>query len=404
MKKFSLVLLSTLVIAQTAAAAAPVKTTPADPTAGWKTAGDYFVGKGIFQQASGDPVVTRAELASALAALSVKAADLKGLGNCFSDVHQESFAAAACYAAKQQWISAMKDKTFQPSASATFGVALQAIVRSARLSAPATRGAWHVPFVNAAIREGIIDKADYTDVIDEPLTRGQLATMLYRLQLRGMTVSYPVGASCEPVNPVSASVVPTGKGSPPDLNIVLTDDKGKTCVIAHDPLSRVDAKHSGMQVLPLVPSIPDSNEGTSTPVVDKRAYFLSRDGNLWLPYVWELDLRKHTLRQILNAESPAAVRISPKYTFLTYVGSKGVDLRAMYIKTGLDKSIRRLTTQVTFLKSLTPSRSVKVTDHMLIDDNEALTFNVYNMRDGSLFEDEIRAQLDVLFNVRPSNK
>ena len=33
-----------------------------------------------------------------------------------------------------------------------------------------------------------------------------------------------------------------------------------------------------------------------------------------------------------------------------------------------------------------------------------LTFNVYNMRDGSLFEDEIRAQLDVLFNVRPSNK
>lgn len=400
MKKLPLLILSTLVFAQTAAAATPAKTTPADPTAGWKTAGDYFVGKGIFQQASGDPVVTRAELASALATLSTTPADLKGLANCFSDVHQESFAAAACYAAKQQWISAMKDKTFQPSAPATFGVALQAIIRSARLSAPATRGAWHVPFVNAAIREGIIDKADYTDVIDEPLTRGQLASMLYRLQLGRMAVSYVVGASCEPVNPVSASVVPSGKGSS-DLNIVLTDDKGKTCVIAHDPLSRIDAKHPNMQVLPLVPSIPDSNEGVSAPVVEKRAYFLSRDGNMWLPYVWELDLRKHTFKQILNAESPAAVRISPKYTFLTYVGSKGVDLRAMYIKTGLDKSIRRLTTQVTFLKSLTPSRSVKVTDHMLIDDNEALTFNVYNMRDGSLFEDEIRAQLDVLFNVRP---
>jgi len=394
MKKLSLVILSVLLCAQTASAASSSSKSSAKTDAGaaWKTANNYLVGKGVLASVPGDPVVTRLELAEALVKLSGNVVDVKGYNNCFKDVTDESFAATVCFAAKQQWIDGDKNGKFNPKSPATFGVALQAVIRSARLPAVAGRGSWFVPFMNAAIKEGIVDKADYSKQIDTPLTRGQLAAMLYRLQLKLKMVSYPVGANCVPVAPTSVTLKD---------GAIIVSDGTMTCEIAKDPIAKTDALHPNMQLVGLAPSLESSNEATTVPMVEKRAYFLSRDGDMWLPYVWELDLKKGTLKQILNAEAPGAVRISPSYAFISYVGSKGVDMRAMYLKTGLSKSVRLLTTQVTFLKSLTMSRKVTASDYIFIDDDEFLTFNVYNMRDGSIFQSKISAQLEVLFNVRP---
>lgn len=394
MKKLSILILSTLLCVQ-AVSAAPVSksssSAKADATAAWKTANDYFVGKNVLSAVSGDPVVTRAQLADAIVKLSGNVVD-KGYANCAKDVHEESFAPALCFAAKQKWIDTDKNGNLNPSASATFGVALQAVVRSARLPAVAGRGSWFVPFVNAAVKEGVIDKGDYEKQIDAALTRGQLVTMLYRLQLGLKMVSIPVGASCIPSGANSVTVK--------DGSIVVTDGV-TSCTVAADPLAKTDPAHPNKKLTGLAPSVEASNTADTVPMIEKRAYFLSTNGDYWLPYVWELDLKKGTLKQILNSEAPGAVRISPKYTFLSYVGSKGVDMRAMYLKTGLSKSVRLMTTQLTFLKSLTMSRKVLMSDYITIDANETLTYNVYNMRDGSLFQGKIAARLDKLFNVRP---
>jgi len=178
---------------------------------------------------------------------------------------------------------------------------------------------------------------------------------------------------------------------------VISDAAGTTCTVAHDPLARSDSKHPKLQLTPLVPLMEASNDGPTAPMVDKMAYFLSKDGDLWAPYVWELDLKKMILRQILISDAPGAIRISPRYEFLAYVASKGVDMKAMNLKTGLSKSIRQLTTRVSFLKSLTQSRKVTNSDHILISEDNTLTFNIYNMHDSSLFQTKVHAQLDELF-------
>lgn len=402
MKKFSLLVLVCILATQTAsartlrpaAAATSSKSSSSakvDATAAWKTANDYFVGKNVLPAVTGDPVITRAQLAEALVKLTGNVVD-KGYGKCFKDVNEESFAPAVCFAAKQKWMEGGKDGKFSPNSPVTFGAALQAIVRSARLPAVAGRGSWFVPFVNAAIKEGVIDKADYAKQIDTQLTRGQLVTMLYRLQLGLRLISIPVGASCTPSGANSVTLK--------DGSIVVTDGTN-TCTVATDPLMKTDAANPNKKLTGLVPSVEASNTADTVPMIEKRAYFLSINGDYWLPYVWELDLKKGTLKQILNTEAPGAVRISPNYTFLSYVGSRGVDMRAMYLKTGLSKSVRLLTTQITFLKSLTMSRKVTMSDYITIDSNETLMYNVYNMRDSSLFQGKISARLDRLFNVRP---
>lgn len=394
MKKIPLLILSALIVTQTASAATVSRSSSsakADATAAWKTANDYFIGKNVLPPVSGDPVITRAELADALVKLTGNVVD-KGYSKCFKDVNEEAFAPAVCFVAKQQWMDGGKDGKFSPNSPVTFGAALQAIVRSARLPAVAGRGSWFVPFVNAAIKEGVIDKADYTKQIDVQLTRGQLVTMLYRLQLGLRLISIPVGASCIPSGANSVTVK--------DGSIVVTDGV-TSCTVAADPLAKTDPAHPNKKLTGLPPSVEVSNTADTVPMIEKRAYFLSTNGDYWLPYVWELDLKKGTLKQILNAEAPGAVRISPKYTFLSYVGSRGVDMRAMYLKTGLSKSVRLLTTQITFLKSLTMSRKVLMSDYITIDSNETLIYNVYNMRDSALFQAKISARLDKLFNVRP---
>lgn len=401
MKTLSLLILTLLVAAQTASAASPKGAAQQpDPLLAWKTANDYLVGKGVLPAVSGDPVVTRAQLAQALVKITGNVVD-QGYAKCAKDVQTQDFAPAVCFAAKQKWLSAGRDGTLKPGSSATLGDALQGVVRAARYAAPATRGAWYVPFVNAAVKEGIVDKADYTRQIDQPLTRGQLATMLYRMQLGLKSVSYRVGANCIPTAPTKASVVQTGTSVQPDYAIVVSDGT-RDCTVARDPLARSDAKHPNLQLTGLMPLLESSNEATTVPMVDKRAYFLSKDGNLWSPYVWELDLKKGHLKQILITEAPGAVRVSPKYTFLAYVGGRGTDMRVMNLKNGLSKSVRQLETQITFLKSLTLSRNVVVSDHILIDANDALTFDIYRMIDGSLFRPKVRSQLDILFNTRSS--
>lgn len=392
MKKLSIVLLSTLLCAQAVSAASSSKSSSsgkAGATASWKTANDYFVGKGVLPSASGDPVVSRAQLAEAIVKLSGNIVDQ---GKCFSDVNDQAFAPAVCFAAKQKWMEAGKDGKFSPNSPVTFGIALQAIIRSARLPAVAGRGSWFVPFVNAAIKEGIIDKADYTKLIDTQITRSQLVTMLYRLQLGLKMVSYKVGASCVPSD-ANTAAVKDGK--------VYVSDGITTCEVAMDPLANTDSAFPGKKILGLAPSVEVANTSDTIPLIEKRAYFLSVNGDYWLPYVWELDLKKGTFKQILNTEVPGAVRISPRYTFISYVGGKGVDMRAMYLKTGLSKSVRLMTTQLMFVKSLTMSRKVTMSDYITIDANETLLYNVYNMRDGSLFQGKISARLDKLFNVRP---
>lgn len=391
-RRISLAVLCLFLCAGSAGAAAP----KADATPGWKTASDYLAKNALLPYAKGDGPVTRAELAAALVALTGSATDPKA-ANCFKDVAKESFAPAVCLAGKNKWIEAEKDGTFQPSSPATFGVAVKAIVRAQKFGAKATRGSWYVPFVTAAVKEGIIDKADYDSVIGEDVQRGELAAMLYRVLLRQNAVSYGVDVSCVPAVPVSVTVAQTGTAGLQDTAIVVSDAAGKTCTVAHDPLARSDAKHPKLELTPLVPLIANSNEGPKTPLVDGVAYFLSKDGDLWAPYVWKLDLKKKMLTQVMNAEAPGAIRISPRYTFLAYVTSKGVDLRAMNLKTGLSKAIRQLTTRVSFLKAVTQSRKVTNTDHIYIDENEMMTYEIYNMHDSSLFQGNIHAKLDELF-------
>lgn len=400
-RRISLIALCLFLCANTAAAASSSSKSSAkakvDVTLAWKTAADYLLKKNYLPYVQGNPVVTRADLAVALVALTGNVVDIKGYHDCFKDVSDQGFAPAVCFAAKQKWIEPEKDGKFHPESPATFGVTVKGLVRAERFGAKATRGAWYVPFITTAVKEGLIDKGNYVSMIDQPVTRGQLAEMMYRLLLKLQKVSYSVSLPCASFIPVSVSIEQTGTADLQDTSIVAMDAAGKTCIIAHDPLARSDSKHPKLQLTPLVPLLKNSNEGPKTPMVDNVAYFLSKDGDLWSSYVWRLDLVKGTLSQLMSAEAPGAVRISPNYTFLTYVGSKGIDMRVMNLKTGYSKSIRRLSTRVTFLKSLTQSRKVVNSDNIYIDANEMMVFDIYNMHDSSVFQANVHAQLRQMF-------
>jgi hypothetical protein len=100
--------------------------------------------------------------------------------NCFPDVKQEWFAQYICYAKDKQIISGYPDGTFKPANNISFVEAAKIISVAFNINTINHDGEWYKPFVIALEERMAIPLTIYA--FDKPLTRGEMAEMIYRIQ------------------------------------------------------------------------------------------------------------------------------------------------------------------------------------------------------------------------------
>lgn len=176
-----------------------------------------------------DDTLNRAELTK----IVMEATGNAGGGEmCFPDVQKEWFARYVCGAELLGIISGNPDGTFRPSDAVNFSEAAKIIAGAWQLDTPDIGGPWYARYVSALDASAAVPQ-DIT-AFDQPLTRGQMAEMMYRLhagihtlpartymELSGDTsVSTPVEES--PPTPSSAPSAPAtidAPGYPKSLDI-----------------------------------------------------------------------------------------------------------------------------------------------------------------------------------------
>lgn len=105
---------------------------------------------------------------------------LDDTANCFTDVSDQWFAPYVCFAKKQGVIDGYSDETFKPEQTINFAEAAKIVSTAFGLeAAEEDSDIWYRPYV-----EALADKAAIPvtiNLFDQPLTRGQMAEIVYRL-------------------------------------------------------------------------------------------------------------------------------------------------------------------------------------------------------------------------------
>ncbi len=100
--------------------------------------------------------------------------------NCFPDVKQEWFAKYVCNAKDKQIIMGYPNGTFQPANNISFVEAAKIISLAFHLDTANQNGEWYTSFVKALEEKKAIPVT--INGFDKPITRGEMAEIIYRLQ------------------------------------------------------------------------------------------------------------------------------------------------------------------------------------------------------------------------------
>lgn len=124
-----------------------------------------------------DQLVNRAEFTKLLMA----ATDRSGTGShCFRDVADEWFAPPICRAKREGVIGGYVDGTFRPNAPIVFSEAAKIVSKLFAPPPAIPKAPWYAPSVVALNLRGAIP--DDLTALDQPLTRGQVSEMIFRLR------------------------------------------------------------------------------------------------------------------------------------------------------------------------------------------------------------------------------
>lgn len=185
---FSAVILSTVLLASTAVAAGPFSDIAVSHT--YFDAINYVKTQGIvsgYPDGSYDSkkTINRAEFTKNV--IEAAYAGQASGSECFPDVHDEWFAKYVCFAQSKGIIAGYPDGTFGPTKQLSFSEAAKIIVNAFGYES-GSDAIWYKPFVEVlgekrAIPEAI---ANFT----HPLTRGEMAEMIYRLKSNVTTKKY----------------------------------------------------------------------------------------------------------------------------------------------------------------------------------------------------------------------
>ena len=163
--------------------------TPPTDAAGssWSEAISYVAWQGI---ASGyadgtfrpNTTINRAEFTKIVIGTLAQARDITGSA-CFSDITNEWFAPFACTAKSMKILSGYPDGTFQGANTVTVAEALKIVIGALLPDKVVahTGDAWYLPYVSAAKNAGVYLQS--FDAPDHQLTRGEMAELIYRLQM-----------------------------------------------------------------------------------------------------------------------------------------------------------------------------------------------------------------------------
>lgn len=100
--------------------------------------------------------------------------------NCFTDVHEEWFAGTTCFAKENNIIDGFADGSFKPGDTVTFGQAAKILANTYKLMTGAETKEWEEVYTRALADTNAIPVS--VEFLDEPLTRDEMAEMIYRLE------------------------------------------------------------------------------------------------------------------------------------------------------------------------------------------------------------------------------
>lgn len=127
-----------------------------------------------------DQTINRAEFLKIVVHALVGQEPLEHAGTCFSDVASGVwFYPYVCYAQRMEFVGGYPDGSFKPEQEISFVEAAK-IISIAYEYQTAADEIWFRPFVNALAERVAIPTS--IDRFDKPLTRGEMAEMIYRLQ------------------------------------------------------------------------------------------------------------------------------------------------------------------------------------------------------------------------------
>lgn len=142
---------------------------------------------GTFKPRNG---INRAELAKILVTAKGANPTVDQYHDCFSDVTTEWFAPYVCYAKEQGWVAGYSDGSYRPSNPVITVEAIKMILNAQDISASASTSentytdvdtnAWYAPFVQTANSKGLLEIARGKLNVNNNMTRGGVAEMIYR--------------------------------------------------------------------------------------------------------------------------------------------------------------------------------------------------------------------------------
>nr|WP_298659489.1 S-layer homology domain-containing protein [uncultured Flavobacterium sp.] len=127
-----------------------------------------------------DNTINRAELLKIL--LEAKYDVIEAEGGCFKDVPaNEWYSKYVCLGKKENIIGGYKDGTFKPTATVNVAEALKIVLETFYDSIPDANGEWYEKYKQYAEYNGLY-LGDFWKSVNDPLTRGQMAELVYRIK------------------------------------------------------------------------------------------------------------------------------------------------------------------------------------------------------------------------------
>lgn len=158
----------------------------------------FLKGKGIINGYSDGTIkpgnsIKRSELIKTIVVAKNQFPLVINYNNCFSDVANEWFASAVCFAKEREWITGFEDGSFSPNSELTRAEALKILIKAFDVKSSDAKNLpefqdvnesdWFYSYVRVAQQNALLREDPLYDLFkpEKPVKRGEAFQLLYRI-------------------------------------------------------------------------------------------------------------------------------------------------------------------------------------------------------------------------------